>query len=108
MGKQRIILDVEIEDFDGLMYDRPAQWDWTELVGEGTVFVSAHTNVVELNHRKFAVVDMDSGTVLGTNVCLVPFPDDEEEREALLNSDSTSFTYATEHGIPVYADVQED
>lgn len=65
-------------------------------------------NVVELSHRLYAVVDMDTGTVLGTNVCLVPWPVDEDEQENLLNSDSASFAYATENGIPLYADVDED
>ena len=65
-------------------------------------------NLVELNSRKFAVIDMDSGTVLGTNVCLVPWPEDEGKLESLLNSDAEAFDYATEYGIPVYADVELD
>lgn len=65
-------------------------------------------NVVELSHRLYAVVDMDSGTVLGTNVCLVPWPVDAYEQENILNSDSYAFDYATENGIPLYADVEEN
>lgn len=64
------------------------------------------TNIVELSNRRFAVVDMDTGTVLGTNVCLVPWPTDPHEADEVLSSDSACFDYATEYGIPLYADVE--
>lgn len=63
-------------------------------------------NVVEFSNKQYAVVDMDTGTVLGTNVCLVPWPTDVTVADELLSSDSSVFAYATEHGIPLYTDIE--
>ena len=65
-------------------------------------------NIVELSHRNFAVVDMDTGTILGTNVCLVPWPTDPFEADEILSSDSTAFAYATEYGVPLYTDIESE
>lgn len=44
-------------------------------------------------------IDLDTGTVLGTNLVLVNIPD--EELEDILSSDSYAREYGAEHGIPV-------
>lgn len=64
-------------------------------------------NVRELNSKKWAVIDLDTGTVLGTNLALVELPEDEERVESILSSDSEAFAYAAEHGIPLRADVED-
>lgn len=53
------------------------------------------TNLTSLDPRKFVVVDLDSGTIVGTNVVLVPlaaFPVDDY-------SDSEIIGIASEHGV---------
>lgn len=62
------------------------------------------TNIVELNNDNYVVIDMDSGTVLGTNLVLVQVPD-EDTLEEILNSDSEAFDYGQEHGVPLTVDL---
>lgn len=64
-------------------------------------------NIVELSNKQYAVVDMDTGTVLGTNCVLVPWPLDVYEADELLSSDSATFDYATEYGVPLYTDIED-
>lgn len=64
-------------------------------------------NVRELSNKKWAVIDLDTGTVLGTNLALVELPEDEEQVESILSSDAEAFAYAAEHGIPLQAEVEE-
>lgn len=65
----------------------------------------AQKNVIELNNGNYAVIDLDTGTVLGTNVVLVPMPASEEESEEILSSDSAAESYARQHGIALRAEV---
>lgn len=58
-------------------------------------------NVVDLSSQNYAVVDKETGTVLGTNVCLVPWPTDKALAEEILSSDSAAWEYAEEFGIPL-------
>jgi len=62
-------------------------------------------NIIDLNNGDYSVVDLDTGTVLGTNVILVPVPKDEEEWEAVLSNDSQAVDYAQKHGIAMYSEV---
>lgn len=48
-----------------------------------------------------ALIDLDTGTIIGTNVVLVTLPDSEEEREELLSSDSAAIGYGQVNGTPV-------
>ena len=65
----------------------------------------AKTSVQSLNNDDYVVIDLDSGTVLGTNLVLVSFPEDEQEREELLNSDTTAFNYGIEKGVPIFVEL---
>jgi hypothetical protein len=56
-------------------------------------------DVRSLNKNKWAVVDLDTGTVLGTNVVLVPYSDSMESA-----SDSEVIGYAEENTIPLAVD----
>jgi hypothetical protein len=59
--------------------------------------------VQTLDEHSWAVIDLDSGTVLGTNIVLVPFPtQDEEWCDALTSSDSDALAYAEQHGVTLY------
>lgn len=61
------------------------------------------TNIMDLNNDDYAVIDKDSGTVLGTNlalVCMNNIPD--ETREDILTSDSAAREYAEDCGDSLY------
>lgn len=61
------------------------------------------TNVSGLNNDDYAVIDKDTGTVLGTNLALVRWDlIPEETREEITASDSAAWDYATEHGTPLH------
>lgn len=62
-------------------------------------------NVIDLNNSEYAVIDLDSGTVLGTNVMLVRVPQDEAEWEEIISNDSVAFDYAQKNGIALTAEV---
>lgn len=63
------------------------------------------TNLKNLNTSDYVVIDLDTGTVLGTNLVVVSFPEDEEEREILLSSDSAAFNYGTQYGVPIFTEL---
>ncbi len=63
------------------------------------------TNVKNLDSDIYAVIDLDSGTILGTNVVLVRLPEDEELMEEISSSDSAAWDYATENGIALTAEI---
>lgn len=65
----------------------------------------AQKNVISLNNDEYAIIDLDSGTVLGTNIVLVRVPDDEQEWENITSNDNEAWTYGTENGIPVTVDI---
>lgn len=52
--------------------------------------------------RGIMVIDMDTGTVLGTNlrVCLVP--ETEDQMEEISSSDSAAWDYADSNGHPLF------
>jgi hypothetical protein len=58
----------------------------------------ALVNVIDLNSDDYAVIDLDTGTVLGTNVALVKVTEDAEEWESLLSSDHAAVDYAYRQG----------
>lgn len=55
-----------------------------------------------LDEGGWVVIDMDTGTIVGTNVVLVSLPDDDEWRDSILCSDSAAVAHAEQHGIPLY------
>ncbi len=55
-----------------------------------------------LSAADWAVIDLDSGTVLGTRIALVPLPTDDDWREAIQSSDADAIAYAAECGSPLY------
>lgn len=65
----------------------------------------AHTNITSLNNDDFAVIDLDTGTVLGTNVILVRIPADVDLAEEISNSADAAWEYGTKEGIQLYADL---
>jgi hypothetical protein len=59
--------------------------------------------VQTLDEHTWAVIDMDTGTVLGTNIVLVPFPQhDEAWCDTITSSDSDALAHAEQHGITLY------
>lgn len=62
-------------------------------------------NVRDLGGR-YAVIDLDTGTVLGTNLALVELPEDEQQLEGILSNDAEAFAFAIENGIALQADVE--
>lgn len=61
----------------------------------------ATSDVRNLNNGDYAVIDLDSGTVLGTNVVLVRIPQDEAEWEDIISNDSNAWEYGTENALPL-------
>ncbi len=59
------------------------------------------TSVITLNPSDYFVIDLDTGTVLGTNLVLVKAPEDEETMEEITSSDSAAWDYGTQNGIPL-------
>lgn len=58
--------------------------------------------VAGLDASDFAVIDMDTGTVLGTNLKLVSMKNlSEEELEEISSSDSAAWDYAYRTGAPL-------
>jgi hypothetical protein len=55
-----------------------------------------------LDEGSWVVIDLDTGTVVGTNIALVRLPDDDEWRESVLCSDTLAVAHAEQHGIPLY------
>lgn len=55
-------------------------------------------NIQDLNNDDYAVVDMDSGTVVGTNLVYVPVPSDPDLIEEIYSSDNAAYDYAIENG----------
>jgi hypothetical protein len=60
------------------------------------------TGTTRLDDDHWAVIDMDTGTVLGTNVVLVRIPDDEDRWDRIQSHDATAWEYGQRHGIPLY------
>ena len=58
-------------------------------------------SIQHLNDDEYMVIDMDTGTVLGTNLVLVRVPDDEGLMEEISASGSAAWDYAAEYGIPL-------
>lgn len=61
------------------------------------------TDVRNLNDDEYVVVDLTTGTVLGTNVVLIKWCKDQYESGL---SDEDAWNYATYHGIALSADVE--
>lgn len=67
---------------------------------------NAMQNVIDLNNDEYAVIDMDSGTVLGTNVVLVRIADaDPEEWEDILSNDSAAWEFGSAVGQTLHVTV---
>ena len=61
------------------------------------------TNIMDLNNDDYAVIDKDSGTVLGTNLALVRWSTiPEETRDDMMSSDAVAWAYAEEYGTPIH------
>lgn len=68
---------------------------------------TAHLRLDSLDTNRFAVIDADTGTVLNIdNLHLVPWPEDEDEAERILNNDSNAHDWAMAHGQPLFVEVQ--
>jgi hypothetical protein len=62
-----------------------------------------YVQAVQTLDEHWAVIDLDTGTVLGTNIVLVPFPThDESWCDELTSSDSDALAHAERHGITLY------
>lgn len=63
------------------------------------------TNIHNLPAHEYVVIDLDTGTVLGTNLVLVKYPATEEEQDRIMSSDSAAWGYGTRNGIDLTAEV---
>lgn len=61
--------------------------------------------IEDLTNPQVAVIDLDTGTVLGTNLRLVHIPLDREEE--INSSDSAATEFAQQHGYTLYVDTLE-
>jgi hypothetical protein len=59
-------------------------------------------DVVQLDKDDWGVIDLDTGTVLGTNIVLVPVPDDEDRWDEIQSHDATALQHGQQYGIPLY------
>lgn len=58
----------------------------------------------------YAVIDLDTGTVLGTNLVVVQMPDENVtpgHTELILSSDSEAWDYGNRNGLPLYRPVED-
>lgn len=63
-------------------------------------------NVIDLDNNEYAIIDLDTGTVLGTNVVLVPIANlNDEQMEEIMSSDAAAHDYGQTHGISLNAAV---
>lgn len=61
------------------------------------------TDIIDLNNDDYAVIDKDTGTVLGTNLALVPWSTiGENMRDDITSNDSAAWDYADKYGIPLH------
>lgn len=60
---------------------------------------------METNETKYMYIDMETGTVLDTNLVLVPVPETEEESNLISLSQEDAFQYGQKVGIPVDVDL---
>lgn len=65
-----------------------------------------YTDLCELPPTGWLLIDMDSGTVVGTNVVLVERPTDDALAESILDSDMEALNYGHQHGYRLYAPVR--
>lgn len=63
------------------------------------------TKLTSLKPEEFAVVDLDTGTVLGTNLKIVPMGMlSLTETEQISSSDSAAFDHAQQYGDDLFVD----
>lgn len=62
--------------------------------------------IATLPSKRIMVIDLDTGTVLGTNLVLVYASEATEER--ILNSDSEAAEYGVTFGKPLLVDLADD
>lgn len=67
--------------------------------------MSDMVNIQELSNTEVCVIDMETGTVLGTNLALAYVPSDRLDE--ILDSDDAAFNFAVEYGQPLYVDMSE-
>lgn len=63
--------------------------------------------LVDLNDKEYMVVDLDTGTVLGTNLVVVVVPDEDAHpglMEDIISNDSVAWGYATDLGSPLFVE----
>lgn len=94
-----------LEDFQGqLALKYSSSFDTEPFSGDGDSAMAARTAPVlgkyieDLNNDDYVVVDLDSGTVIGTNIVYVPVPSDPDLIEEIYSSDDAAYDYAVDHG----------
>lgn len=61
------------------------------------------TALMDLNSDDYAVIDKDTGTVLGTNLVLVNWSAiPEQTRDDMMSSDAVAWAYAEEYGNQIH------
>ena len=66
--------------------------------------MATYVNVGDLDVMQYNVIDMDTGTVLGTNLVCVPA---DMVTEDVLSSDSDAFDLGAAFGRSLYVDLEE-
>ena len=60
-------------------------------------------NVNNLNPHRFAIIDRETGTIIGTDAVIVELPDDNKTYYEVLESDTSICEYADKYGAPLLA-----
>ena len=60
-------------------------------------------SIRDLDPRRFAIIDRETGTVIGTDAVIVELPDDNKTYYEVLASDTSICEYADKYGAPLLA-----
>lgn len=79
-------------------------------LGEGVNYETVREVVLEaisqtqkaLEPKGDLVIDLDTGTVLGTNLVTITEPEDQADLEEILSNDTNAIAYGQEHGKRIF------
>ena len=60
-------------------------------------------NIRDLDPRRFAIIDPETGTIIGTQAVIVELPHSDEDYDAMLESENTISEFAEKYGAPLLA-----
>lgn len=62
----------------------------------------AYTSLSDLTPDEYVVIDRDTGTVIGINLNIVPWPKKKTEQENIISSNFFALEYANRRGRPLH------